>query len=63
MGKFQAVKGSANNGKRVTHTPRPHPTNVPPENSVPGGADGGGMGKGAENVHGSAGNAQKSGTP
>lgn len=57
------VKGSARKGMRDTHGKRSMPTNLPPENSVPGGTPGGGDGKGAENVHGSAGNAQKSGTP
>jgi hypothetical protein len=60
---MNTVKGSARKGFRNTHGKKPLPSNVPPENSVPGGTAGGGMGKGAENVHGSAGNAQKSGTP
>jgi hypothetical protein len=60
---MHTVRGTAKNGKRLTHTPRSHPSKAPPENSVPGGTAGGGMGKGAENVRGSAGNAQKSGTP
>ena len=63
MAKIQAVRGSARSGRRQTHGEKAIPTNTPPENSVPGGTIGGGKGKGAANVHGSAGNAQRSGTP
>ena len=62
MKKFQAVKGTAQKGARVTHTPKSLPSNAPAENSVPGGSAGGGT-KGGENARGSAGNEQKSGTP
>ena len=51
------VKGSARKGKRVTHSPRSHPSSAPMQGgNVPGGTSGGGMGKGGENVRGSAGN-------
>lgn len=57
------VRGSAKRGMRNTHGVKPLPSGAKSPDSVPGGTSGGGMGKGAENVHGSAGNAQKSGTP
>lgn len=57
------VKGSARKGFRNTHGKKGLPSNAPPENSVPGGSAGGGMGKGAENVRGNAGNASKGSLP
>jgi len=62
MSKFQAVKGSAKSGFRDTHGVKNPPTNAPPEPGLGGGETGQGK-RGAENVHGNAGNAQKSGTP
>lgn len=42
------VKGSARSGKRVTHSPRAHPSSAPSHaGGVPGGTAGGGTGKGA----------------
>lgn len=50
------VKGSARKGKRVTHSPKAHPSSAPMQGGgVPGGSAGGGMGKGAaqSNLRGS----------
>jgi hypothetical protein len=42
------VKGSARKGKRVTHSPKAHPSSAPSHaGGVPGGTAGGGTGKGA----------------
>jgi len=60
---MNTVRGSARKGMRNTHGKKSLPKGARSPDSVPGGTPGGGMGKGAENVHGSAGNAQKSGTP
>lgn len=42
------VKGSARKGKRVTHSPKAHPSSAPMQGgNTPGGTPNGGMGKGA----------------
>jgi hypothetical protein len=53
---MNTVKGSARKGKRVTHSPKAHPSSAPSHaGGVPGGSAGGGMGKGAaqSNLRGS----------
>ena len=58
----QTVRGTTAKGVRLTHTPSKLPSNAPPEPGLgtgPGATPGN---QGAENVHGSAGNAQLSGT-
>ena len=53
---MNTVKGSARKGKRVTHSPKAHPSSAPSHaGGVPGGSAGGGMGKGAaqKNLKGS----------
>lgn len=62
MSKFQSVKGSASKGFRDTHGVKNPPSNAPAEVGLGGGDNGQGK-RGADNVHGNAGNAQKSGTP
>ena len=57
------VKGSAKNGFRVTHGVRNHPKGAKSDPAVPGGSANGGMGKGGENVRGSAGNSSKGSLP
>lgn len=54
------VKGSSSKGVRLTHNPSALPNNAPPEPGL--GTGPGAFGTGAENVKGSSGNAQKSGT-
>jgi hypothetical protein len=61
---MNTVKGSTKKGFRVTHSNRSNGKSANLTNHMTNiNAPTGGMGKGAENVRGSAGNGQKSGTP
>lgn len=55
------VKGTAQKGVRLTHEPKPLPSSAPAEIGT-GSGPGAAAGSGGENVRGSAGNAQLSGT-